>query len=487
MTVPRPAAPLSDAALPGLPNGVLRPTYDRADLVPGIVHVGVGNFHRSHLAVHIDDLLAAGHRGWAICGVGLRPYDRLVHDALASQDGLYSVVTLRPDGGRDVRVVGSIVEHLLAEDDLEAVLDRMAAPSTRILSLTVTEGGYYQRPDRTVDLDHPELRADAATPDAPRTIFGVLVAALARRRERGHGPVTVMSCDNLPGNGAVTREGVIGLAGRVDPALAAWIAEHASFPSAMVDRITPATTDALRAWLRDDAGVVDAWPVPAEPFTQWVLEDDFAAGRPPFEASGAQLVADVAPYELRKLRLLNGGHQAVAHVGRLVGHDVVREALADPDVRRFVTRYLQDEARTTLPPAPGMDPGAYVDTLVDRFANPYVADTLSRLATDASARLPQFVVPVVRARRAAGDRAPLALAVVAAWEAGLVAGGQDGSPPEVPDAAIGAGPWDAGRAAALVRDVLGDLADDAVVQADLAWARAAVRGGAGGLAAAPRD
>jgi mannitol 2-dehydrogenase len=410
---------LRTSNLTDLPSGVAVPAYDPSTVTAGIVHVGVGGFHRSHLAVYVDDLLAAGHDTWGIRGIGLLSSDRAMNEVLTEQDHLYTVVTMPRTGPRELRVIGSVIDHVLADDDLETVLEAMASPDARIVSLTVTEGGYFQRADRSFDDTHAAIRSDAADPRHPRTVFGVIVEALARRRERGSGPVTVMSCDNLPGNGAATRNAVLGTAALVDAApggggLRDWIAEHVTFPSSMVDRITPATTPELIASIAADPGIKDRWPVPAEPFTQWILEDEFAAGRPPFETVGAQLVDDVAPYELMKLRLLNAAHQVIAHLGLPLGHTYVHEAIADARLLETLRAYLLDEARPTLLPVPGVDVDDYIETLLERFANPSIADTLERLAVDAHNRLRQFVVPTVLERSAEGLTSPIALRVLAA-------------------------------------------------------------------------
>jgi mannitol 2-dehydrogenase len=403
---------LSREQLSTLPAGVRAPQYDLAAVTPGIVHIGVGGFHRSHLAVYVDDLLARGHLTWGIYGVGLLPADRRMHDVLTAQDHLYTVATLVDADRRDLRVIGSLVDHVLVEDDLHAVLDVMAAPSTRIISLTITEGGYAQAADGSFDPSDDAIVADAAGPARPRTAFGLIVQALERRRQAGLPSVTVMSCDNLPGNGAATRDAVLGLARLRDVALAEWIEAETTFPSSMVDRITPVTTPELVAAIAGDAGLDDQWPVPAEAFTQWVLEDDFAAGRPPFDEVGAQLVDDVAPYELMKLRLLNGAHQVIAHLGLPAGHEYVHEAVGDVELLGTVRAYLEDEVRPTLAPVPGVDVDDYIDILLERFANPAIADTLERLAADAHNRLRQFVVPVVVDRAAQGLASPIARQVL---------------------------------------------------------------------------
>ncbi|HEY6762898.1 MAG TPA: mannitol dehydrogenase family protein [Baekduia sp.] len=389
------------------------PTYRREDVDVGIVHVGVGGFHRAHQAMYVDRLLNAGAaREWGICGVGVLDGDRRMRDALAAQDFRYTLVEKHADGHRDARVIGAIVDHLFAPEQVEAVVERIAAPTTRIVSLTITEGGY----------------GDAA--DAPPlSAFGLVTAALARRRARGLRGFTVMSCDNLPHNGRVARAAFTDYAARRDPDLAEWLAEAVRFPSSMVDRITPATTDADRDEVRERYGIEDRWPVVCEPFAQWVLEDAFSDGRPPLEDAGVQLVADVEPYETMKLRLLNAGHQALGHLGALAGHRLVHEAADDPPLARFLRRYMDDEATPTLAPVPGIDLEDYKSTLVARFRNREISDTLDRLRTDASDRIAQFVLPVIRDRLAAGGDVTCAAAIVAAWARGL----EDPAVAAVPD------------------------------------------------------
>lgn len=395
---------------------VPRPGYARSALSTGIVHFGLGNFHRAHQAMFLDRLMNRGEAlDWGICGVGVMEQDRRMRDVMRAQDNLYTLVLEHPDGRLFPRIVGSIHRYLYAPDDPQAVLDVLGAPATRIVSLTITEGGYnIDRTSGAFDVDDPAVRADAAHPRAPRTAFGLIVEGLRRRRAAGTAPFTVMSCDNVPDNGRVARRALVGYAGLVDRELAEWIGEHVAFPNSMVDRITPVTTDAARALVEERFGYRDAWPVVAEPFVQWVLEDDFPLGRPPLEDAGVQMVRDVVPYELMKLRLLNAGHQGLAYAGWLRGHAFAHEAATDPLVAAFVRAYWA-EARPTLAPVPGVDLDAYVAELLVRFANPAIADTLARLAQDASDRIPKFVLPAVRDNLAAG-RAPVeGAALVACW------------------------------------------------------------------------
>lgn len=423
----------------------LAPAYDRSAITTGIVHIGVGGFHRAHQAMYLDRLMRDGSGSdnpqdacldWGICGVGLLPGDARMRDALASQDHTYTLTLKYPDGHHESTVIGSIHDYLFAPDDPEAVLSLMAAPTTRIVSLTVTEGG-YNIDDATgaFRTESPGAAHDAANPREPTTAFGCVVEALRRRREAGTAPFTVMSCDNLPGNGRIARTAVVSQAAMSDPELAGWIEEHVSFPSCMVDRITPQTTPEDIAEVRSELGIEDAWPVVCEPFTQWVLEDRFTDGRPPFEDVGVQMVSDVVPYELMKLRLLNASHQGLAHWGRLLGIEYAHDAAADPDIAAWVRAYLEREARPTLRPVPGIDLDGYVDTLFERFTNEAIADTLFRLAQDASNRMPKFVLGTVRDNLASGGPIRLGAAMVAAWALGDEGVDEAGAPIAVDDPA----------------------------------------------------
>ncbi|BBG02345.1 MULTISPECIES: mannitol dehydrogenase family protein [Pseudonocardia] len=402
---------LDEAAIwnEGVP-GVDVPGYDRTGIRTGIVHIGVGGFHRAHLAMYVDSLLIAGEaREWGICGVGVLPGDARMRDVLRAQEGLYTLVRKEPDGSLAPRVVGSLVDYLFAPDDPEAVIERIAHADTRIVSLTITEGGYaIDQKTGEFDPEFPGVRDETSA-------FGLVVEALARRRDRGTGPLTIMSCDNMQGNGDAARRVFTGVAQLRDPELGAWVADRVSFPNSMVDRITPATADSDREALAERFGLRDGWPVVCEPFTQWVLEDDFAAGRPEFERVDVQVVDDVVPYEFMKLRLLNATHQALGYLGYLAGHRYVHEVAQDPVFARFLRGYMDDEATPTLRPVPGIDLDGYKDTLIERFANPGVADTLMRINYGSSDRISIFLLPVVREQLAAGGPVQRAAAVVAGW------------------------------------------------------------------------
>jgi mannitol 2-dehydrogenase len=408
---------LSAETLGRLGAGVAVPRYDRRQVTAGIAHISVGNFHRAHQAMYIDTLMNGGAAmDWGICGIGLQPSNAALRDVLAAQDGLYTLVIRHGDGTWEPRVIGSVVEYLFAPDDPEAAIEKLAAPAIRIVSLTITEGGYnLDSVTGSFRSEDPLVQADLLSPAAPQTVFGLVTEALARRRDRGIPAFTVLSCDNIQGNGHVSQRAFTAFARLRDPGLADWMTAHVRFPNCMVDRITPQTTDADRAALSRRFGIEDQWPVLCEPFTQWVLEDSFAAGRPPLEDAGVQIVADVEPYELMKLRLLNASHQALCYPGYLVGYRLVHDVTSDPLFARFLLDYMLIEAIPTLRPVPGIDLGDYAHQLIERFSNPEVGDTVARLCANASDLIPKFLLPVVREQLAAGGPFTRAAAVVACW------------------------------------------------------------------------
>ncbi|GIF45560.1 mannitol 2-dehydrogenase [Asanoa ferruginea] len=393
---------LTAATVGRLDPRVATPAYDRSALEIGIVHFGVGGFHRSHQQAYLDAIAATGETGWGVCGVGLLPPDAAARDAAHAQDGLYVLTTSAPDGTQQSRVIGTLIRYLFAPDDPDAVLAVLTAPSTRIVSLTITEGGYG-----TDDL------AGA---------FGYLTEALRRRRADGVAPFTVLSCDNIEANGQVAKQAVVASALSRDPELADWIDATVSFPSSMVDRITPVPTADTREALRAEHGIEDRWAVRSESFTQWVVEDRFPAGRPDLASVGVQLVPDVEPYELMKLRLLNASHQAMSCLGLLDGQTWVHYVCRDPLFVTFLRRYMANEAIPTLRPVPGVDVSAYCDQLIERFASEAVRDTLERLTVDASDRLPKFLIPVLRHQLAAGGPIDCCVLVLAAWSRYLEGG-----------------------------------------------------------------
>ncbi len=426
---------LTPSLLGALPHGVPGPAYDRDAVTPGIVHFGVGGFHRAHEAMYVDALMSRGQAlDWGIVGVGTMPQDARMRDALVPQGGLYTLVVKHPDGRREPRVIGSILGFHLASDDPATVLDLMTAASTRIVSLTITEGGYLFHPSTgEFDAGAPSIQADLLPGAVPTTPFGFITEALRRRRDSGTVPFTVMSCDNIPGNGDVAKRMVTAFARLKDPDLADWMTAEVSFPNSMVDRITPVTAPADIAQLSADVGIEDAWPVVCEPFTQWCLEDDFPAGRPPFEDVGVQVVADVEPYELMKLRLLNASHQALTYLGYLSGYRFAHEVCQDPLFTQFLLGYMDDEATPTLHPVPGVDLTAYKHQLIARFANPEVRDTLSRLCAESSDRIPKWLVPVIRHNLETGGALERSALVIASWARYAEGVDEQGEPIDVVD------------------------------------------------------
>ncbi len=403
---------LRSATLRDLAATVPVPEYDRDAVVASVVHIGVGGFHRAHQAMFHDELLRRGHgEAWGICGAGVLESDAGIRDALAAQDHLYTLVLKHADGTLEPRVIGSIVDYIDGAADPEPLIARIADPATRIVSLTVTEGGYTE---------------DNAT-------FDLLVTALGRRRDAGHGGLTIMSCDNLESNGARARAVTLARAEAAGDDLHAWIGAEVAFPASMVDRITPRTTDADRREVQERFGVEDRWPVVSEPFVQWVLEDAFVAGRPPYEEAGVQVVDDVRPYELMKLRLLNASHQALCYFAHLCGFELVHEAAQDPAFRDFLGGYMLREGTPTLPAVPGVDLDDYRATLLERFANPEVRDTVARLCAESSDRIPRWLVPVIAANLERGGEVHRSAAVVASWTRYAEGIDERGEPIEVVD------------------------------------------------------
>jgi mannitol 2-dehydrogenase len=460
--------PLNASTLSSLDAAVSVPAYDRAAVRAGIVHFGVGGFHRAHQAMYLDRLMDEGKAlDWGICGVGVLPGDRAMKDAMQAQDCLYTLVIKRPDGTLEPRVVGSIVEYLFAPDDPEAVVEKLADAATRIVSLTVTEGGYnFNAVTGEFDASNPDVVHDLQPGAAPRTTFGLVTEGLVRRRERGLAPFTVLSCDNIQGNGDAARKSFVAFATLRDPELGEWVRDAVAFPNCMVDRITPMTTDDDRDEIARRFGVEDRWPVVCEPFTQWVLEDRFPLGRPALEDVGVQLVDDVEPYELMKLRLLNASHQALCYFGYLAGYRLVHEVCQDPLFANFLLAYMDREATPTLEPVPGVDLEEYKPNLIARFSNPHVRDTVARLCAESSDRIPKWLLPVIRHNLAHGGEITRSAAVVASWARYAEGVDEQGQPIQVVDRladrlAVAARRQREDRLAFLAdREVFGDLIDD---------------------------
>jgi len=479
--------PLNERTLTHHAARVSVPTYHRASLRRGVVHISVGSFHRSHQAAYFDELARRGlGDGWALTGVGL--HRRNMKQVLDAQDGLYTLVTRGPEGD-DARVVGAITRYLFAPEENAAVLDALVDDSTRLVTLTVTAAGYYVDVETGLFLaDHPSIVGDLADPSSPTTAIGLIVEALARRRRAGRAPFTVLSCDNMPSNGPIARTAVLGLAARRDAGLAGWIDANVTFPSSMVDRITPSTTRQHRRLVAGAFGVRDRWPVVAEPFSQWIIEDAFCNGRPPLDEVGVQFVDDVRPYSLMKTRLLNGTHAALGYLGTLAGHQRLDEVMRDPAFARYAHRLMTDEITPLLPPV-HVDLAAYGETLRRRFANPAVADPLARLRRNGSTKVPAHLASSIREARALGRRHPLLTLAVSAWcrclrngtagddpqaerlQALARAGGDDPRPLLADEATFGSLGRSPRFVAAVERD-LHDLADAAGDAAAVAAARA---------------
>jgi mannitol-1-phosphate/altronate dehydrogenase len=406
------------------------PGYDPSAVRPGIVHLGLGNFHRAHMARYTHDLMERRTDAlqWGIVGAGLLPADRRMHESLLAQDGLYTLVE-RSGADESVSVVGSLAGLVFAGEASAGLLDAIDGTGIRIVSLTVTENGYcINRSTKRLDPGHPLVRRDLAEPERPRSAIGVLVEAYRRRRAGGRPAFTALSCDNIQHNGEVLKAAVLALAALRDPALAGWIEAEAGFPSSMVDRITPVTDPADAAALEERHGVRDRWPVFSETFTQWVIEDRFAAGRPAWEEVGAQFVADVSPYEAMKLRLLNASHLAVAGLGRLAGHTLVDECLRDPDLAAYMAALMDRETGPTVPSVPGIDLAAYKRTLLERFGNPAIRDTVERINADAPLNV---LLDPIRDRLRSGGGVELLALALAAWLRRVRGEDEDGRPLEV--------------------------------------------------------
>ena len=409
------------------------PRYDPGKLTAGIVHFGVGNFHRAHQAVYLDDLFNLGiDQDWAIVGAGVRAADEGMRQKLMAQDWLTTVVEQEADKST-ARVTAPMIDHLRIGDGA-AIIARLADPAIRIVSLTITEGGYYIDPaTQRFDPAHPDIAADAKDLlTQPRTVFGLILAGLKRRRDTGIEPFTVMSCDNIPGNGHVTQNAVVGLARLIYPELAAWVSANVAFPNGMVDRITPATTDRERELLARDFGIADNWPVFCESFRQWVLEDNFPAGRPALERVGVQFVHDVAPFEVMKIRILNGGHATIAYPAALMDIHFVHEAMQNPLVRGFLEKVERDEIIPIVPPVPDTDIEDYFDLIDRRFSNPKIGDTITRLCLDGSNRQPKFILPSA-VDRVRGGQNVTGLALVSAFWCRYCYGETDSGKPIAPN------------------------------------------------------
>jgi mannitol 2-dehydrogenase len=458
-------------------TGISLPAYPRDSLVPSVVHIGVGGFHRSHQAVYFDELASATGSRWGIVGASVR--SRQVVDALARQNGLYTLLE-RGRQGESARIIGSLVECLFAPDDPRRLLAVLADPRTRLVTLTITGDGYTM---------------PSGPPRQPRlwTVWDYLVEALALRRRSGVQPFTVLSCDNIPENGHATRTALLGAARDRDEVLAQWIGRETAFPDSTVDRITPAPCEGQENYVQDAYGVRDRCPVVAEPFSQWIIADDFCNERPPLEAVGVQFVADVRPYSMMKRRLLNAGHSAIGYLGTLAGHRWTDEALRDPAIRGYLQALMSEEIAPLLPRVPGIDLPAYQRGLIDRFSNPAIRDPLERLCSRGSTKMPAYLLPSVSQAVQQGRPRQLLAIAVASWMRYLRGSDLTGAPVAFVDArrqelqplAVRAGSDP--RPLLAKRDIFGDLIDDRVFVAAVKRSLAALdRGGVDALLASSR-
>jgi len=393
------------------------PSYNRQQLKTGIVHIGVGGFHRAHQAWYIHRWLQKhGAQDWAICGIGLRAEDRKMAEVLHRQDGLYTLLTQYPDGKVESEVIGAITAYILAVDNPRLALDKMADPNTKIVSLTITEGGYNFNPvTGDFDFANPAIQHDLTRPETPQTVYGYLTEALRKRRAEALPAFTILSCDNIQHNGDMARKMLLAFAERQDKALADWIAREVAFPNTMVDRITPVTTTDAVDYLSENYDLEDEWPVVCEPYIQWVVEDDFSNGRPPLEELGVQLVPDVTPYEKMKIRLLNAGHSVLGIPGAIHGHSTINACMADEVFASFMRKFMDEEVTPILDPVADIDIEAYKDSLEERFANPNIKDSVSRICAESSAKLPKFLIPTLIENLKRGGSIQYATFILAAW------------------------------------------------------------------------
>ena len=392
------------------------PEYDRTHLKTGIVHIGVGGFHRAHQGFYTDALLSQGKAvDWAICGICLLERDRKMYDVLKAQDGLYTLLVKDNTLAVPPQILGAITAYYFAPETPDKVIQKMADPVTRIISLTITEGGYnFDAATGAFKMDSPDIQSDLNHPEAPKTVFGYLAAAL-RRRMQQHLPLTILSCDNIQQNGTVAQRMLGAYMQVAAPDVLDWMAANVSFPNCMVDRITPITTAEDRDGLQQRYGVLDEWPVASEAFHQWVIEDDFKAGRPAWEQVGAQFVADVDPYEKMKIGLINGGHSLVGLTGCLADYSYIDEVIEDPLFSALLRQYMEREVTPVLDPVAGVDLSAYKNQVIHRFGNSTIKDSVGRIILESSAKIPKFILPTLKANLERGGPIRICTTVVACW------------------------------------------------------------------------
>ena len=419
---------LSNKTLSGLPKNLNLPRYDRRQLTAGIIHIGVGNFHRAHLAWYVHRLMQQGQaHDWGIIGAGVRQQDNLMRERLLKQDCLTTLIELDPQGSQSIEVTGAMLDFLPVDTDNHSLIQAMTDPKIRIVSLTITESGYYlDATSNALDTAHPDIIHDAKHPNSPRTAFGAIVAALRLRRDQGLDAFTGLSCDNLQGNGSILRQSIVGLAALGDPELAKWIDANCTFPNSMVDCIVPATGPDELA-LAQKLGIEDTAPVTHENFRQWVIEDKFCAGRPDWDRVGAEFSQRVADFETQKIRILNGGHQILANVAEIMGIQTIAQAIGNPLIKAMFTKVQEEEILPHIPSLPGLGVSEYLQLISDRFANDAIVDTVRRVAFDGSARHPGFILPSLRDGVAKGDPVEGLALVEAAWARMCLGTREDGS------------------------------------------------------------
>ena len=408
---------LNQQSLSMLSADVDVPKYDRSKLTAGIVHIGVGGFHRAHQAMYINELLKTpGSESWAICGVGLLEANRGLRYVLVKQDYLYSLTVRHPNGQIDHQVIGSMIEFLFAPEKKQQVIDKLVNPQTKIVSLTITEGGYNFNPATgEFDFSNPDIIHDIGNLHDPITAFGYITAALMQRKALGLKPFTIQSCDNIQHNGDMTRKMLLAFVSKIDTELSQWIQANVAFPNAMVDRITPVTTKADIEHVVNTLHIDDEWPITCEAFTQWVIEDNFSDGRPALDTVGAQFVSDVTPFEKMKIRLLNAGHSVLGLLGSIHGFATIDEAVSDPLFAAYLRKFMDDEVTPLIDKLEGIDLTQYKDTLIERFANPNIKDSLARICLESSAKLPKFIIASINENIALNHDTSLSCLVIAAW------------------------------------------------------------------------
>ena len=408
---------LNNKNLTRLSEKVSIPKYDRTKVKTGILHIGIGGFHRAHEAFYTDELLNKNpDYNWGICGVALLDFDQKIYQTLKDQNGLYTLIVKELDGRLTKTVIGSIVDYLFAPENPVVVIERIANPEIKIITLTITEGGYNNNEATgEFEIDNPLIQHDLKNPNDPKTVFGYITQGLKLRKERNVSGCTIQSCDNIQGNGHITKKMLLSYVKHAEPGLVSWIESHVSFPNSMVDRITPATVPADIKALKETSGIDDAWPVVCEPFKQWVIEDDFIEGRPVWEQVGAQFVEDVAPYEKMKLSLLNAGHSVLGILGALMGYSTIDEAVNNKEISSFLRIYMGNEVTPILGELEGVNLKNYQHSLIQRFGNIYIKDQIDRICSESSAKIPIFILPTVKAQLNENGPIDYAAFVIAAW------------------------------------------------------------------------